>query len=90
MGQYGEDTFALREEIMKLSTPDEKYSDDYHQARLFLKSPKGDVMEIAINGPISTEILGTVKGQPQSVSVPWIEIDNSPVSIVNILRDWED
>lgn len=90
MGRYGEDTFALREEIMKLSTPNEKYSDDYHQARLFLKSPKGDVMEIAINGPISTEILGTVKGQPQSVSVPWIEIDNSPVSIVDIWRDWED
>lgn len=88
MGQYGEDTFELREEIMKLSTPDEKYSDDYHRARLFLKSPKGDVMEIAINGPISAEILGTVKGQPQSVSVPWIEIDNSPVSIINTWRDW--
>lgn len=90
MGRYEEDTFALREEIMGLSTPVEKYSDGTIQARLFLKSPKGDVMEIAINGPISAEILGTVKGQPQSVSVPWVEIDNSPVGINSYLIDLED
>ena len=87
-GQYVEDTFALREEIMNLSTQHDVYADDLWQHRLFLKSPKGDVMEIAINGPISVEILGTVKGQPQSVSVPWVEIDNAPVSIIGYFADW--
>lgn len=87
-GQYVEDTFALREEIMNLSTQHDVYADDLWQHRLFLKSPKGDVMEIAINGPISVEILGTIKGQPQSVSVPWVEIDNAPVSIIGYFADW--
>lgn len=81
MGQYGGDTYDLREELMALSTS---------QSGLFLKSPKGDVFEIAINGPVSVELSSGIKGQPQSVSVPWIEIDNSPVSIITYQRDWDN
>lgn len=71
-GEYINDTLSLRERILGLSTT---------QDTLFLKSPKGDIMTIAINGPITFSISDTTKGQPQNISVPWIEIDDSPVSI---------
>lgn len=71
-GEYVNDTLSLRERILGLSTT---------QDTLFLKSPKGDVMTIAINGPITFSISDTTKDQPQNISVPWIEIDDSPVSI---------
>lgn len=71
-GEYVNDTLSLRERILGLSTT---------QDTLFLKSPKGDIMTIAINGPITFSISDTTKGQPQNISVPWIEIDDSPVSI---------
>ena len=71
-GEYINDTLSLRERILGLSTT---------QDTLFLKSPKGDVMTIAINGPITFSISDTTKGQPQNISVPWVEIDDSPVSI---------
>lgn len=71
-GEYIDDTLSLRERILALSTT---------QNTLFLKSPKGDVMTIAINGPITFSISDTTKGQPQNISIPWIEIDDSPVSI---------
>lgn len=73
MGNYVQDTLALREALLGLSTT---------QDELFLKSSKGDVMTIRINGAISFSIVDTAKAQPQSVSVPWIEIDDTPVSIV--------
>ena len=62
MGAYVQDTLALREAIMALSTT---------QNTLFLKSSKGDVMTVVINGTITASISDKVKGQPQSVSVPW-------------------
>lgn len=71
-GEYINDTLSLRERILGLSTT---------QDTLFLKSPKGDIMTIAINGPITFSISDTTKGQPQNISIPWIEIDGSPVSI---------
>ena len=80
-GQYGSDTLALRESLMALSTS---------LYRLFLKSPKGDVFEIAINGPISTEIADTVNGHPQTVTVPWIEIDDTPISLITWFGDIEE
>ena len=73
MGEYGQDTLALREALMALSTTRDP---------LFLKSSKGDVMMVVINGAISTTISDKAVGQPQSVTVPWIEIDDTPVSIV--------
>lgn len=72
-GQYTQDTLALREELMALSAS---------QDTLFLKSSKGDTMMVAINGAVSAEILDTAPGQPQVVTVPWIEIDDSPVSVI--------
>ena len=68
-----QDTLALREAVMDLSTT---------QHILFLKSSKGDVMTISINGPITADITNTTKGQPQIVTVPWVEIDDTPVSLV--------
>ena len=73
-GEYLYDTKKLRESILSLSTT---------KNTLFLKSPKGDVMTVAINGAITFTISETVKGQPQSVTVPWAEIDDAPVSIVS-------
>lgn len=72
-GYYVQDTLALREAVMDLSTT---------QHILFLKSSKGDVMTISINGPITADITNTTKGQPQIVTVPWVEIDDTPVSLV--------
>lgn len=73
MGQYVQDTLALREAMLALSTT---------QDTLFLKSSKGDVMMVAINGAINVSIADKVTSQPQTVSVPWIEIDDTAVSIV--------
>ena len=72
-GSYVQDTLTLREKLMALSTT---------QNVLFLKSSKGDVMTIAINGAISAQITDTSKDQPQSVTVPWVEIDDTPVSLI--------
>lgn len=80
-GNYSGDTLAVREELMALSTS---------QYRLFLKSPKGDVMEIALNGPVSAEIADTIKGHPQTVTVPWVEIGNDTVSLCSLFWDRDD
>ena len=80
-GNYSGDTLATREELMALSTS---------QYRLFLKSPKGDVMEIALNGPVSAEIADTITGHPQTVTVPWVEISNDTVSICSYYGDLDD
>ena len=81
-GNYSGDTLAIREELMALSTS--------MQYRLFLKSPKGDVMEIALNGPVSAEIADTIKGHPQTVTVPWVEIGNDTVSLCSYFGDLDD
>ncbi len=78
MGEYGRDTLELREALMTLSTT---------QNTLFLKSSKGDVMNVVINGAVSVTISDKIDGQPQSVSVPWIEIDDTPVSILAYAGD---
>lgn len=73
LGQYVQDTLTLRESLMALSTT---------QNTLFLKSSKGDVIMVVINGPINASISDKIKGQPQVVSVPWVEIDDTPASII--------
>ena len=72
-GQYTGDTLTQREALMALSTT---------QDTLFLKSSKGDVMMVAINGAVTATISDTVKDKPQVIQVPWIEIDDTPVSII--------
>lgn len=72
-GYYAQDTLALRTAVMALSTT---------QNTLFLKSSKGDVMTISINGAISVQITDTQKDQPQVVTVPWVEIDDTPASLI--------
>ena len=72
-GEYSGDTLALREALMQLSTT---------QDTLFLKSGKGDVLTVHINGPISAELMDMVVGQPQSVTVPWIELDDTPANLI--------
>ena len=39
-------------------------------------------MMVAINGAVSVDILDTAPGQPQLVTVPWIEVDDTPVSVI--------
>lgn len=73
MGKYTGDTLELREAIMALSIT---------QDALFLKSSKGDIMMVEINGAITATIADTVQGKPQTVQVPWVEIDDTPVSII--------
>lgn len=68
------DTIALRDAIMELSTTND---------RLFLRSRKGDLMEIQIAGAITMETMDAAASQPQNASIPWAEIgDASDVSLI--------
>lgn len=77
-GEYLKDTLALRNALMSLSTTNDT---------LFLKSAKGDVMTVRINGPVSVITNDTWEKQPQTVTVPWIEIDDTPASIIAVSGD---
>lgn len=65
--EYRDDK-KLRDDIWALST-----SKNY----LFLKSRKGDVIEIKIAGEITMETLDASPAQPLSASVPWVQIGDA-------------
>lgn len=62
------DSLAMRKAIMSLSTT---------EAPLFLKSSKGDVMRIRTNGSVTAAITEKTQSLAQTVSVPWIALDDA-------------
>lgn len=62
------DDKKLRDDIWALSTT---------QHSLFLKSRKGDVIEIRIAGEISMETMDASPIQPLSVSIPWVQVGDA-------------
>ena len=66
-GNYS-DSLTMRKAIMALSTS---------EAPLFLKSSKGDVMRIRVNGNVTAAITEKTQSLAQTVSVPWIALDDA-------------
>lgn len=66
-GKYGyyNDTAQARDELFELSSSSNT---------LFLKTPKGELMQIRISGDISTSVDYAHIQMPQNIKIPWIEI----------------
>lgn len=62
------DDKKLRDDIWNLSTT---------KNRLFLKTRKGDLMEIRISGEISFTAMDASPILPLTVSIPWVQIDDA-------------
>lgn len=72
-GRYS-DTLSMRDAIYQLSTTENT---------LFLKSRKGDLLQIAIAGPITMITMDNTAEQAQSTSIPWVETGSTEnVSLV--------
>ena len=54
---------------------------------LFLKPSKGDVLEVRLNGNVTVSIAETTKPLAQTVTVPWVEINDEPQSIIALPGD---
>ena len=67
-GVYKNDTGSLRDAIYALSTTENT---------LFLKNRKGDLWKIAISGEISMETGDNTAAQPQTATIPWVEIGSA-------------
>lgn len=65
-GEYT-DTISTRNALMALSVSENG---------TFLKSSRGDVFQIRIGGPVSASTVENTKSLAQSVTVPWVEIDD--------------
>lgn len=61
------DTIAVRNRLMALSATTNA---------VFLKSSRGDVFQVRIGGPVTSSTTENTKSLAQSVSVPWVEIDD--------------
>lgn len=69
-GKYS-DSLEERNALMSLSTTENA---------LFLKSGKGDVLQIRLSGPVTVETAEGTKALAQTVTLPWVEIgDGEPV-----------
>lgn len=66
-GEYA-DTLAARNAIMALSVTENT---------LFLKSRKGDVLQVAISGAISMQTGDNTPQQTQTATIPWAEIGSA-------------
>ena len=66
-GRYT-DSFKLRAALMALSVTEDP---------MFLKSSKGDVMRIRFNGAVSAATAEGTEALAQSVSVPWIALEDA-------------
>lgn len=66
-GRYT-DSLALRRELMALSVTEDP---------IFLKSSKGDVKRIRLNGPVTAATGENTEALAQSVSVPWIALEDA-------------
>lgn len=62
------DTIALRDAIYALSVTDKP---------LFLKSRKGELIRIKIAGSISMQTGDALQEQPQTMTLPWVEIGSA-------------
>lgn len=63
-GTYRDD-LRTRNELMALSTTEDP---------LFLKSSKGDVMQVRINGNVTAAVAEKTEALAQTISVPWIAL----------------
>lgn len=66
-GRYT-DSLAKRNELMALSTS---------ESPMFLKSSKGDVMQVRINGNVTAAVSEKTEALAQTVSVPWIALNDA-------------
>lgn len=70
------DTLEMRDAIYNLSVS---------KNTLFLKTRKGDLMEIGIAGAVSMTTLDNTREQAQQMSLPWVEIQSAEgVAIVSL------
>lgn len=66
-GRYSDD-LSTRKALMALSTAENP---------LFLKSSKGDVMRVRLNGNVTAAITEKTQSLAQTVSLPWIALDDA-------------
>ena len=79
--QYS-DTIAMRDQLFELSTTPNT---------IFLKSRKGDLIQIKIGSAMSVSTNDNSTAQEQTMSVPWIEVaDSGGASVVSIIATQED
>ena len=74
------DTLEMRDEIEELST-----TTNY----LFLKSRKGDLMEVRISGAISFATADNSPTQALTVTIPWVQIGDATKGVSIILEEGE-
>lgn len=48
---------------------------------LYLKPANGDILRVRLSGPVSAETAEATKTQVQTVTVPWVEIDDTRVPL---------
>ena len=66
-GRYSDD-LSTRKALMALSTAENP---------MFLKSSKGDVMRVRLNGNVTAAITEKTQSLAQTVSLPWIALDDA-------------
>ena len=76
-GQYT-DTIDMTNALMALSTT---------QDALFLKSSKGDVLQVRIGGSVTVQTAENTAQLAQTITVPWVEVDDEPQSVIAMTSD---
>lgn len=71
-GEYS-DTIELREAIYALSVT---------QNPLFLKSRKGDLMQVKVSGAINMSTIDNTKEQVQQMELPWAEVGDTQGKVI--------
>ena len=76
-GRYT-DSLSTRKALMALSVA---------QNPLFLKSSKGDVMRVRLNGAVTAATSESTESLAQTVSVPWIALDDAEQEAIFAVRE---
>lgn len=71
-GRYNDD-IETRDALMALSTAENP---------LFLKSSKGDVMRVRLNGAVTVATAEKTEALAQTISVPWIALDDAAAEAI--------
>ena len=79
-GRYT-DTYAQRAALTALSTS---------QKPMFLKSSKGDLMQVRISGPVTFAIAEGTPSLAQTVTVPWVEIGDASMERITTIVPSEE
>lgn len=79
LGKYS-DTYTQREALLSLSIS---------QSPMFIKSSKGDLMQVRINGPITFSIQEGTPSFAQTVTVPWVEIRDASMDSIAVIQNVE-